>query len=119
MIRRPPRSTLFPYTTLFRSLVVDAELLTRLHVVEHYHLFRPYHGELPLLVWVEPGELHVSEDTGRELHREEDYVLHSRLQVTAALRGDPVRSVVQQKERHRYIVGPEAPEGVFVGPDLS
>src|SRR3712207_8772896 len=33
MIRRPPRSTLFPYTTLFRSLVVqdedllDAELL--------------------------------------------------------------------------------------------
>src|SRR3989442_4214828 len=27
MIRRPPRSTLFPYTTLFRSqLVLDAEL---------------------------------------------------------------------------------------------
>src|SRR5690242_21596004 len=24
MIRRPPRSTLFPYTTLFRSKVVDA-----------------------------------------------------------------------------------------------
>src|SRR3712207_7802911 len=26
MIRRPPRSTLFPYTTLFRSLRVDAVL---------------------------------------------------------------------------------------------
>src|SRR3712207_8030292 len=25
MIRRPPRSTLFPYTTLFRSLYGDAE----------------------------------------------------------------------------------------------
>src|SRR3712207_8209359 len=25
MIRRPPRSTLFPYTTLFRSLVLVAE----------------------------------------------------------------------------------------------
>src|SRR3712207_9364244 len=25
MIRRPPRSTLFPYTTLFRSLVVDGK----------------------------------------------------------------------------------------------
>src|SRR2546430_11223186 len=25
MIRRPPRSTLFPYTTLFRSLLGDAE----------------------------------------------------------------------------------------------
>src|SRR5258708_27546849 len=24
MIRRPPRSTLFPYTTLFRSLAMDA-----------------------------------------------------------------------------------------------
>src|SRR5262249_62110049 len=24
MIRRPPRSTLFPYTTLFRSVVTDA-----------------------------------------------------------------------------------------------
>src|SRR3712207_8379386 len=26
MIRRPPRSTLFPYTTLFRSLRLDPEL---------------------------------------------------------------------------------------------
>src|SRR5258708_11926081 len=26
MIRRPPRSTLFPYTTLFRSLLVHLEL---------------------------------------------------------------------------------------------
>src|SRR2546426_12513207 len=25
MIRRPPRSTLFPYTTLFRSLISDGE----------------------------------------------------------------------------------------------
>src|SRR5687768_18262665 len=30
MIRRPPRSTLFPYTTLFRSLHLEG----RLHVVE-------------------------------------------------------------------------------------
>src|SRR2546430_2942690 len=26
MIRRPPRSTLFPYTTLFRSLVISPEV---------------------------------------------------------------------------------------------
>src|SRR5438128_6746044 len=25
MLRRPPRSTLFPYTTLFRSLLLEAE----------------------------------------------------------------------------------------------
>ena len=29
MIRRPPRSTLFPYTTLFRSGLVLAELAPR------------------------------------------------------------------------------------------
>src|SRR2546430_3407539 len=29
MIRRPPRSTLFPYTTLFRSLRTAPELLSR------------------------------------------------------------------------------------------
>src|SRR2546427_3583182 len=30
MIRRPPRSTLFPYTTLFRSLPPAASILPRL-----------------------------------------------------------------------------------------
>src|ERR1022692_5148572 len=30
MIRRPPRSTLFPYTTLFRSIVVDPKSLEHL-----------------------------------------------------------------------------------------
>src|SRR2546430_14588576 len=29
MIRRPPRSTLFPYTTLFRSLIVQIDGLSR------------------------------------------------------------------------------------------
>src|SRR5258707_9436902 len=38
MIRRPPRSTLFPYTTLFRSLAVrDALLAVRVPFVE-WHL---------------------------------------------------------------------------------
>src|SRR5256885_5920872 len=27
MIRRPPRSTLFPYTTLFRSLLLELQLI--------------------------------------------------------------------------------------------
>src|SRR5256885_7693373 len=33
MIRRPPRSTLFPYTTLFRSDFVSAEVILQLHVL--------------------------------------------------------------------------------------
>src|SRR5260370_29237323 len=32
MIRRPPRSTLFPYTTLFRSEGVEADVLAQLDV---------------------------------------------------------------------------------------
>jgi len=35
MIRRPPRSTLFPYTTLFRSLIADhIDEITLLEVLE-------------------------------------------------------------------------------------
>src|SRR3712207_8728557 len=41
MIRRPPRSTLFPYTTLFRSVGEDdhpvGHLADDLHVVLHRH----------------------------------------------------------------------------------
>src|SRR2546422_7108643 len=33
MIRRPPRSTLFPYTTLFRSRLVTAVSLSTLRIV--------------------------------------------------------------------------------------
>ena len=36
MIRRPPRSTLFPYTTLFRSLIWDREKEIEKFVPEEY-----------------------------------------------------------------------------------
>src|SRR2546422_7028080 len=38
MIRRPPRSTLFPYTTLFRSLVLPVATVVNLGFVVHYLL---------------------------------------------------------------------------------
>src|SRR5256885_2653192 len=37
MIRRPPRSTLFPYTTLFRSLTQDARELAGIDVGDRDH----------------------------------------------------------------------------------
>src|SRR3712207_7827510 len=42
MIRRPPRSTLFPYTTLFRSLRVErqAEGVSRLGELAHLRIGR-------------------------------------------------------------------------------
>src|SRR3712207_7890503 len=45
MIRRPPRSTLFPYTTLFRSQVLDRPTYDRHQIREP-----PAQGCLPL--WV-------------------------------------------------------------------
>src|SRR3712207_8482594 len=43
MIRRPPRSTLFPYTTLFRSVEhlqedVEDVAMRLLHLIEQHHL---------------------------------------------------------------------------------
>src|SRR3712207_8561268 len=43
MIRRPPRSTLFPYTTLFRSLADNNFIL--------FHGFSRRLGEMPEVEW--------------------------------------------------------------------
>src|SRR2546429_3745303 len=40
MIRRPPRSTLFPYTTLFRSLLFDPKI-SRLPILPYSQLKAP------------------------------------------------------------------------------
>src|SRR2546430_7791163 len=45
MIRRPPRSTLFPYTTLFRSCGQDVRPPQREH---EEHVRRPYTNTLDL-----------------------------------------------------------------------
>src|SRR3989442_4742865 len=73
MIRRPPRSTLFPYTTLFRSLPVRLPGPRRLgqgrgrrarHLLEH----RP--GELGAHLPRLPEEVLVREDHQREQPRQ-------------------------------------------------
>src|SRR2546422_8796802 len=64
MIRRPPRSTLFPYTTLFRS-VSDPRVLRAMEAVPR-HLFVPEafrtsaHDDGPLPIG-ERSEEHTSE----------------------------------------------------------
>src|SRR2546427_7961077 len=47
MIRRPPRSTLFPYTTLFRSRVAFSELPTRLRTARASYSRRAFISEPP------------------------------------------------------------------------
>src|SRR5260221_3547517 len=56
MIRRPPRSTLFPYTTLFRSLLYD-KTLTRPGVGRSRMYPAEYRGIGCPAEWVDrPGE---------------------------------------------------------------
>src|SRR2546430_4940173 len=85
MIRRPPRSTLFPYTTLFRSALDQpglgvGGLVPRVHRVEHFAALVDHHdralgdgGELRMDdqqrdlddrvgVGLRPGHLHVDPD---------------------------------------------------------
>src|SRR3989454_8218754 len=47
MIRRPPRSTLFPYTTLFRSGIQlqETQLADKLTVEETLRLFRSFYRD--------------------------------------------------------------------------
>src|SRR2546428_7276228 len=48
MIRRPPRSTLFPYTTLFRSPRDQGRCLRRQHdSLVGLYLVRPVRGDVP------------------------------------------------------------------------
>src|SRR3712207_8396819 len=57
MIRRPPRSTLFPYTTLFRSFGESVEARAREPVLAFYHEAQA-DGELAerLLIGFDGGE---------------------------------------------------------------
>src|SRR5258708_22071802 len=69
MIRRPPRSTLFPYTTLFRSVRTQT-----LDLVTHEFYFSGIGGE-DAGDHVEDGGLAgaVGADQGNKIHRSEEH----------------------------------------------
>src|SRR5260370_20328048 len=58
MIRRPPRSTLFPYTTLFRSLLVRRHPCRRFASVGAQHLSRPCRHVAPSFYVLPAPSLH-------------------------------------------------------------
>src|SRR2546429_7241987 len=77
MIRRPPRSTLFPYTTLFRSKKQQGSFAAHLpEGMEKFEIFR-----VGLLKFLEAGYLYVGMDRSEE-HTSE---LQSRLHLVCRL----------------------------------
>src|SRR5687768_18181724 len=83
MLRRPPRSTLFPYTTLFRSTAVaDAK--------NYRILGKDQRGRsllYPPLVWGKSNDQNVSLDYSRKTTRSEEHTseLQSRLHLVCRL----------------------------------
>src|SRR3712207_7709941 len=74
MIRRPPRSTLFPYTTLFRSFTLqpgDVDLGSLVRAAEETARVSAAAGGVTVLVDVPDGELVVSGDARSEEHTSE------------------------------------------------
>src|SRR3712207_7002335 len=67
MIRRPPRSTLFPYTTLFRSVLVGAQRDHRLDGERHARLHDRVESRVVVVRDVEPGVERRSEEHTSEL----------------------------------------------------
>src|SRR2546429_1672064 len=76
MIRRPPRSTLFPYTTLFRSLLVKEQQLG----AEHPDTARIVHNLA--LLYRQQGKYEQAESLRSEEHTSE---LQSRLHLVCRL----------------------------------
>src|SRR2546422_6433748 len=89
MIRRPPRSTLFPYTTLFRSVQVFRESLRNLEEIaaeQEPHLDRIRVRNDGAARFEEPGDLGLKQGQWRSTRSEEHTSeLQSRLHLVCRL----------------------------------
>src|SRR5262249_59982537 len=92
MIRRPPRSTLFPYTTLFRSLCVIGAPMRRSDARSSGGPLRA-RGELPLL------ELGLGEHLAMALGRSEEHT--SELQSLTNL---VCRLLLEKKKKNHKLI---------------
>src|SRR5687768_17707084 len=74
MIRRPPRSTLFPYTTLFRSVEESLRIYSRdIRTVERKEVFTLRDFTLPLLRLSDAFGLVDGHEHGPDTKRSEEH----------------------------------------------
>src|SRR2546430_6520300 len=102
MIRRPPRSTLFPYTTLFRSRDVK---LAGLRIIKPFDLFREHVDHERIEVeslgkeakGIRPRFVHGrSEEHTSELQSQSNIVCRLLLEKTTAQIGSEVRRALRR-----------------------
>src|SRR5256884_6687473 len=96
MIRRPPRSTLFPYTTLFRSIEQHLQVTLGLHRAAHHAEAHP--GLLDALrvgLGYKRSEEHTSE-------------LQSRLHLVCRLLLEKKKQSMRQLRRRTHTLGAAA-----------
>src|SRR2546422_8437238 len=101
MIRRPPRSTLFPYTTLFRSHRIDEHRLHFLVGADHEH--RAYRGVVRRAAF---AAARVGMDHVVERSEEHTSELQSRLHLVCRL------LLEKKKSTHRAAVVPQSPDTI-------
>src|SRR2546422_5114559 len=85
MIRRPPRSTLFPYTTLFRSLPLVARFRAPLALVYAGKLTAAVAPEFAFGALDEDGEAYVKAESVAMRSEEHTSELQSRLHLVCRL----------------------------------
>src|SRR2546429_6888528 len=96
MIRRPPRSTLFPYTTLFRSGFLEIGDALLQNPVAHDRIIRIAGHEKNLRAWKGLRE-HLREISRSEEHTSE---LQSRLHLVCRLLLEKKKQTQSHSEQH-------------------
>src|SRR2546429_4689265 len=116
MIRRPPRSTLFPYTTLFRSQAADERVavLLRHGDVAHEHVRAKALHDLVRFAGRADGadfSPRVFQDLGEHRSEEHTSELQSRLHLVCRLLLEKKKQVIRitQSNHHTYRGEPPRP----------
>src|SRR2546429_6056289 len=100
MIRRPPRSTLFPYTTLFRSIALHRTAIAAHERVGNYWHMLPEYAQARKAIWdaINPhtGRRRIDEAFPRERSEEHTSELQSRLHLVCRL--------LLEKKKKKYVI---------------
>src|SRR4051812_1173115 len=104
---------------LVEPLVVHGHLALHGHIVEGGHPLRAHDSQAPLLVGVEPGQVHVGREPRGEAQVAEHHVLDPLAHVALAHGPALGGLLARDPQHHRDVVGPQGPQRVLVRAQLA